>query len=309
MASAVQYWIGAEKVEFAATDVEAPTIKADSKFDPYILGVMNNAFRIFYDARQLISRVSDYTVKRAMTADLDEVARTGWGMGVNDLKEACEHLADNGGKWKDDNTSSWGWHTSGQIGGLSRHAQIGYVKVPISLENFLDALNAKAVTLNAQLTALRQHGSAVVTKVATSVGDQALPTVGTPEWTAFGNGLKQVNKAQDGIKAMLWLAAVSEHSTMNTTSVKLGKVLDAIGKVRGACESFDSASRAGYGTVESMAFAAIAEGLGCIPVLGAYYQAAFGLIPGITAGMIAIVQRRNALAAKLGVDLRTSLEY
>ena len=86
-------------------------------------------------------------------------------------------------------------------------------------------------------------------------------------------------------------------------------MLDAIGKVRSAVESFDKASRGGYGTVESVAFAAIAEGLGCIPVLGAYYQAAFQLIPGITAGMISIVQRRDALAAKLGVDLRIRLEY
>jgi hypothetical protein len=65
----------------------------------------------------------------------------------------------------------------------------------------------------------------------------------------------------------------------------------------------------GYSSTEGAAFSAIAEGLGAIPVLGAYYQEAFQLIPGITAGMTNIVQRRDALTAKLGVDLRIRLEY
>ncbi len=308
MVSAVHYWSGAGKVKLAAGDVEAPKIKDDKKFT-YALGVMNNAFRIFHDARQLISGVSDAAVKRAMTADLVDVGRTGWGWGVNDLEEAFAHIAANNGKWKDNNTSTMGWFSSDKIGGVSRHAEVGYVRIPISLENFLDALNAKASTLNTNLTALRQHGAAVVTKVATSVGDQVLPTVGTTEWTTFGNGIKQVNRAHDGIKSMLWLAAVHEESTMHTSSENLGKVLGAIGKVRGAVENFDKASKAGFGTVEGVAFSAIAEGLGAIPVLGAYYQEAFQLIPGITAGMTNIVQRRDALAAKLGVDLRIRLEY
>ena len=97
MASASHYWNGTGKVELAAGDVEASKIKDDKKFT-YALGVMNNAFRIFYDARQLISRVSDLTVKRVMTTDLEDVGTTGWGWGTDDLKEAFEHLAANRGK-------------------------------------------------------------------------------------------------------------------------------------------------------------------------------------------------------------------
>ena len=308
MATGKLFWNGTDKVTLTADKIDASKVTGDtplnkSKFN-YTLQAMNNAFRIFYDARQLISNVSDHKVKLAMTKDLDDVGRTGWGMGVNDLEEAFDRLASNASKCKDNNVSYTGWHTDDQIGGFTREANVGYVPVPISIENFLTALNAKAKTLNAQLVSLQQSGSAVIDKVTASVGDQILPKVGTAEWSAVGTGLKRVNHAHDGIKSMLWLTSVSENSALQTSSEKLGKALGAIGKVRGAVDNFDKASRAGMGNVEAAAFAAIAEGIGAIPILGSFYQEAFQLIPGVIVGMQNIVGKRNALAAKLGVDLR-----
>lgn len=307
MASASQYWSGAIRATLAAKDIDASKICAGPK-GSHALGVMNNAFRIFHDARQLIAGVGDAALKKKMSAELDDVGRSGWGIGVSDLEEAFAHLAANQGKWKDNHTSTMGWFSSDRIGGISGQAQVGYVPIPISLENFLDALNARAKTLNVHLTALRTHGETVVNKAASSYGDQLLPKVGSAEWTAFGNGLKEVGRAQEAIKSLLWLAAVNEDSVLNASNENLGKVLGAIGKVRSAVENFDKCAQAGYSSTEGLAFAAIAEGLGAIPVLGSYYQEAFQLIPGVTAGMTHIVQRRNALAAKLGVDLRTTLD-
>ena len=308
MASALHYWSGAGQVVLAAGDVEVPRIKDDTAYK-WALEAMNNAFRIFYNARKLISCVSDTKAKMAMTADLDDVGETGWGAGVNDLEEAFQHVATNGGKWKDTNVSTVGWACQDKIGGFHKNALIAYVRIPISLENFLEALNAKAATLNTELTTLRQHSSTVVDKVMTGIGDQALPTVGTPEWAALGDGLKLVDRAQTVIKPLLWLAAVNDDPAIEFTDKWLGRTLGAIGKVRGAVVNFDSATQAGLGAGQSVAFSAIAEGLSYIPVLGAYYQEAFQLIPGVMVGMTNIVQRRDALAAKLGVDLRQTLDY
>jgi hypothetical protein len=303
------YWNGTQKAEFAEADILAAKIKNHNKFK-YALQVMNNAFRLFYDARQLISKVTDARVKTAMTKELEkEVGGAGFGIGVRDFDDACKHVATNGGKWKDDKVSTMGWLSSDKICGFTRHSQIGYVLIPISLENFLEALNAKAKTLGAQLRTLQTHGPAAVNQVNASAStvDQLLPKVGSPQWKAMGDNLKYVKNANETIKALLWLASVDEHSKLGASSKNMSNVLGAIDKVRSGVENFDSATKAGYGKTSSVAFSAITEGLGAVPVLGKYYQEAFKLIPGITAGMTQIVQGRAQLFAQLGVDMYPQL--
>ena len=304
MSNAEQYWTGGRKAHLTAADVTPKKIREHSHFQ-FALAVMNNAFDIFYSARQMIKEVHDSQTKRSMTRELESAGRTGWGMGINDLNEAFGHLARTGGKWTDDNEgwgSNMGWFSAGKVGGHSRGTGIGYVHIPVSIANFLDALTGKSAKLNKDLQTFRQKGSVVIQKV--TVGDQVLPKVGTPEWNQFGNTLKDVSQVNDGLKCLLWLASVSKQSRTRISSEHLGTVLGTIGKVRSAVDNFDKAARAGMDAVEAAAFTAICEGIGAIPVLGSFYQEAFGLIPGIMTGMQSIVDKRNALAARLGVDLR-----
>jgi len=305
----VQYWSGSEKVQFAAADIEPAAIKDDPKF-PHARSVMNNAFRTWHDARSLISNVSDLKIKKLMTAQLNDSGYAGSGPGVDDLNEAFDHLAANGGKWKDSNIyglTGLGWYAGGKICGISKQAQVGYVKIPESVGNFLDSLNQKAKTLAKHLKDLEHHGTTALNTVKSSgVADKALPKVGSSQWTQMGEGLKWVDQAHKGATALLWLAMADEKGAAAMTHDALGKLFGAVGKVRGAVESYDKARAAGWTGMEGAAFATICEGMAYLPVLGSYYKAAFETLPGISAGFTSIVQKRNALAAQLGVDLRTT---
>jgi hypothetical protein len=304
-----EYWNGSAKVELSAADVEPKAMKDDRNFT-YARGVMNNAFRIWHDARGLISNVSDVKIKSLMAAQLNEAGYNGAGGGVDDLDEAFDHLAKNSGKWKDSDIYGFdtsGWYAGGKIGGVTKEAQVGYVKIPEAVGNFLDSLNEKAKTLAKNLKDLQHHGSTVLNTVKPGgVAEAALPRVGSAQWTQMGEGLKWVDKAHQGAAGLLWLAAADEKGAAAMTHSALGELFGAVGKVRGAVETYDKARTAGWAGMEGAGFTAICEGMAYLPVLGSYYKAAFETLPGISAGFTAIVQKRNALAAQLGVDLRTT---
>lgn len=305
MPSKGAYWEGSARARVTESDIEASGIRDATLSLPYTVRAMNTAFRIFHDARRLVSGVSDWDSKRPMIQELEDAARTGWGMGVDDLEEAFGHLVANDGKWRDDAGTGL---AATKLGGAGREVGVTIV-VPDSIAAFLGALESKKETLQDQLQKVKDGASLAVRSVETRVADQALPRVNTNAWKRMGQGLKQVNRAHEGVKALLWLAALDEHSAAQLTSARIGSILSAIGKVRSAVQNLDNAYAAGYGAGESAAFAAIHEGLGAVPVLGSYYQSAFGLLPGVTVGMTNIVQKRDALAAQLGVDLRTRREY
>lgn len=306
MATKGAYWEGSVLARVTEDDIEAEGIRDNTLSLAFTVRSMNEAFRIFYDARRLIAAVSDWTSKRTMTEELEGAARTGWGpLGVDDLEEAFGHLASNDGKWRDDDGTGL---AATRFGGVGREIGVTIV-VPDSIANFYAALESRRDTLKDQLKQVNDGASLAIRSVETPLADRALPEVNSHAWRQMSSGLKQVNRAHVAVQGLLWLAAVDEHSVAQLTSGRVGSILSAIGKVRSAVANLDSAYTAGYGAAGSVGFAALHEGLGALPVLGSYYQKAFGLLPGVTVGMTRIVQKRDALAAQLGVDLRTRREY
>ena len=58
MATAKEYWNGTKQAVLTPDDVTAPKLRKEPKFGLAVT-TCNKAFQMFYEARQLISRISD----------------------------------------------------------------------------------------------------------------------------------------------------------------------------------------------------------------------------------------------------------
>src|SRR5262245_19603798 len=98
MSNTTTYWLGTQKAELAYTDVLASWgtgPHCSNKVD-----MANFAFLKYYEARTNINSCSDVLHAKAMRGELEDAATSGWGLGVQDLDDAFEHLATNSGKWR-----------------------------------------------------------------------------------------------------------------------------------------------------------------------------------------------------------------
>jgi len=133
------YITGDEKAYLDATDVDAKWVN-----EPRALLLLNRAFEVYYDAYQAIETSAD---PGAMRTSLRKIANcgnasivTGWGR-VDKLAEGFDHLQQNGGRWRDENT--WNYYGGpGKIG-----CEYSLSTAPLCAANFLTACDEKVKEL------------------------------------------------------------------------------------------------------------------------------------------------------------------
>jgi hypothetical protein len=302
MASFISYWTGIDWAEITAERVDAPALKSGPGVGGHTIAGMQLAFDFYYRGMKIIDAIrapegdlphSVYNAvsraKKAAKDDLQDSARAGWGHGVNDLEEAFEHLAKNGGRWTDNNVRMYGAGGSGS-GAINGHgvyttAQFAY--------NFFNSIDAK---MKAAAEAAQEHMRAA-DKLAEAAAKDGWNKVGTKQWEQVGEALVKIQHVSDHLQKHLWLVCPKFEvpDVVNDALETCDKFVGAATEVRGAVEAFDKCQRAGFGTGASALLTVLKTGMGKVPVLGEVYAEAIGLIPEIASGFQAIADRQRML--------------
>ncbi|MGO8795317.1 MAG: hypothetical protein ACLQLC_10875 [Candidatus Sulfotelmatobacter sp.] len=281
------------------------------------LRMINGAFETYCLLRQSIGQCSESSMRQAMINELEDAARTGWGMGVHDLDDAFQHW-DGPGHWKDEHTDNY-IKASGTFGGATpaiKGAKFCWglptnimPDCPTCAVNFFDALDSKMDDLN---SSIRSHNSAV----------QALgQAVANKNGGQTGDALSAIAKAAKAAQKFMFLAPkpddtfLTDVATGSPGAMSTAPPRDSFNRFvgGGSARPSGSAILAGQGTAlflqatvdldtflsvhramlttgifdnkTSTEFAALAVALGKVPVLGGFYAEMVKNLPGFFANM------------------------
>jgi hypothetical protein len=339
-----QYWNGTTCAKLTADQICAQLLRKDIFYHrDWSISRWNLAFSLYYDGMATIKafkEVNPYAdfgptvsvsrergrLTQLMEKDIHDAAETGWGPGVSDLREAFEHLAANNDRWLDTNTRTYDGPL-GRIHGLGPSCTTAQCAA-----NFLFAYEERVKEIGEKLQQMKaglSRAERLVKRVENS------NTVGTQEWNEFGSCLGNVKTYSGQVEKSLWLLRPNFDPDGNTSGAlelgenalsAIGSCLSAIALVRDTVDTYNKALSsgmtpeqgaalvAGTATIEGAGIAAgFVEGastvVGGMAILLAVYAVALKAIPGIYQQFVDIVQRRDYLAAQLGVDLRTTSGY
>ncbi len=220
---------------------------------------VNRAFEIYYESRNRINRCDNQAHRRLMLESLEDSATDGSGLwGVNDLKEAFEHLADNNGRWTDSSTDSWS-------GGRYSIFQWTLLTAPSSIVAFMQSVNEKVTKLREITEEYNSHGQTL---------EQALSN---SQWSRLGNILETINTWGGKAKPFLWWASdVRDHlSGILSYTSTLADIHT------GLTEYTTLTARRGLSPDQALASMAFKRAIGAVPILGKFYEKAFELAPNI----------------------------
>lgn len=339
MTSFHQYWNGDVCAHLTAEQISERLLQKDRFYHKeWSIQRWNLAFRLYYDGMATIkafknanpyadsARAASLSRERSrlaplMLKDLHDAAETGLGFGVSDLREGFQHLAANNDRWTDTNYGTY----SGQLGTI--HGLGPSCTTAQCAANFLDAYEARVKEVGDKLAKMKvglSRAERLLQRVRNS------DKVGTQEWNEFGSAIGEVEKWSGRVENCLWVLRLTRDPSSTSSEAlglggealgAVGKCLSAVALVRDTVELYNSAQSSGMTPEQSVALVATStsiegtglaagfvEGAGTVvggmAILLAVYAVALKSIPGIYRQFTDIVQRRNFLAAQLGVDLR-----
>jgi len=249
------YWEGIRQAHLNRGDISANWGKGDHSGTS--IGFVNKVFEFYYNARQNINKCTNESHRRVMLEELEDAGTAGWGWGVDDLKEAFQHIVENKGRWTDGSTKCY-------FGGPNKvFRRGGLVEAPTSVVNFANSVDKK-------MKSLRQ----VMNKYNSQTGklDEELRR-STTNWEEIGTILGEVKKWGERAKPFLWMAP-----TMQSHLGKTVSFANVLGNIHSGLTTYVNAKRAGLGDM-AVALGAIRTALGWVPVLGSFYGKAVEMIP------------------------------
>ena len=262
------YWSGAQKAHLTPAQISAPWGRPGKAHSLRSIAFVNRAFEIYYEALQRIGRCPDPEQARQMLASLHDAARTGWGFGVSDLEEAFEHLHDNRGRWTDKATKNY-------YGGPNKVFQGAIIEAPVSIVNFMNAVDAR-------LKELRR----VVDRYHQQVRDLE-NAQRQDDWTRIGRITWEVKRWGERAKPFLWYAPYVQ--------TRLGQVVSfagALGRIHTGLTMYTRAQQAGFDRDAAAGLAALRTALTWVPVLGRFYGKAVEMIPGLVTWFRGLIEDR-----------------
>lgn len=256
MPNASSYRNGTEKASLAASDITASWAD-DDRLSGH-LQVANRAFDLYHTAITNIHQVPDSDQRSRMQEKLSNAARSGWGWGVSDLNEAFEHLADNNGKWSDNNVKSY-------MGGPNKCINEMLIKGPSAAVNFLNAADEGAAVLTAETERFRREKA------------RAENARQRDDWETVGTAIGNIKTGAEVITPWLWTAPAYQRVGSRTIAFA-----DVCGKMHGGAKAYvDMRNQAGWSRNESAAYAALVVAVDFLPVLGSFYGEALKMLPGM----------------------------
>jgi len=274
------YWYGNEQAHLAKGEIIASW--GHEEHSETSRKFCNHAFRIFYLGRQQDLRLENRDHAGKIRRLLEDCGTTGWGSGVEDLQEAFEHFGENGGFWRDEETSLY-------QGGAGK-AFHKLVTGPVSIVNFMNAIDKKGVSVLANT--VRSYKRQVEKLKRLELKSVSKGRI-VDEFDKSAKIIGEIHTAANRVKPWLWTAPAWQKHVSALVSVT-----DVISKMQGGAITFTAYRMAGFDDTQSLAFAAMRQALSVVPVLGSFYQEAIDMIPGVAIDFAALVKGYHARIAR-----------
>lgn len=252
------YWDGTRQAHLDRSQITASWGARGTAHSGASIAFVNRAFEIYYQALQKIGECPDPDQSRQMLESLHDAARTGWGWGVSDLEEAFEHLHSNGGRWTDEDTKNY-------YGGRDKVFQRGIVTAPVSIVNFMNAVDDRVSELRS-----------VMENYQRQTRDLARAQE-ADDWERVGTILGEVKSWGERAKPLVWFAPRVERGVSGAVSLA-----GALGRIHTGLTTYTRAREAGFDSGTATALTALRTAVGWVPVLGDFYGKAVEMIPGLT---------------------------
>jgi len=258
-----EYWAGNRQAVLTRNQIDAAWGAPGVEHSGGSIGCANRAFEIYFRAHQQISQCQDADHTRVMMDSLHSAGREGWGIHwpgsdhPDDLEEAFQHIANNNGRWRCNNTSIY-------MGGPNKAYQRNLIRAPTSTVSFLRAVDRNMATLRSVLSS---YGSQVQTLNQARQRNQ---------WQAVGSALTNIKNGAQRAKPFLWMAPAAERVAGRT--VTFARVLS---NLHAGLTTYGQASGSGLDTSTSAALGAMQTAVRFVPVLGSFYGHAIAMIPGL----------------------------
>jgi len=264
------YWAGNRLAHLERTDISAGWGSGSHSGTRIVF--VNEVFQFWHDARQNIRSCLDATHKQAMTRELEDAGRTGWGVGLNDdLEEAFQHITNNRGRWTDNYTTNY-------FGGQNKvFRRGGLVEAPGSVVTFANAVDGKFATLRSAMNDFNQQ---------TQTLDRQLTTSRT-DWDTIGTALTQVKNWGERAKPFLWARPRVQARVGTAVSFT-----NALGNIHSGLTTYTSARRAGFPQGPAAAIGVLRTAVSYVPVLGNYYGGMVDLIPNLRTWFSNLIEQR-----------------
>ncbi|MGD9561563.1 MAG: hypothetical protein AB7F88_04670 [Pyrinomonadaceae bacterium] len=280
-----QYWNGTAHAKLAPADITASWGSGDHSL--IRIDAANRAFCIYYWAKKTLIDSAGDSHWNAMYSALNDCATSGSGVGADDLQEALDHIDSNGGRWSDDETTSY-------FGGNGKSYKRPLIQdMPVACANFLSAVDDKLPALQ---TALREYQ-----EKCQALERLRLTPESTTNWEQIKTAIDAVKNSAQAAKPLMWLvpAAVQANVPRLTTGPAAARIeafsqagtarisqaisfLDTIGNIHDGLTVYVDATTAFRGDRRAgLAFAALSYALTFVPILGTFYGTIVQKIPGL----------------------------
>jgi hypothetical protein len=256
MSSFNDYWAGIVKANLRRDQISADWGQGENS--GIRIDFVNRAFKIYYDSRTSINRCGDPHRRRVRLAELEASATDGFGFwGANNLKDAFQHLAENGGRWTDGSTKCWSAGADSVFHWTSLEA-------PDAMVNFMESVDGKMHVLW-ELLAEKYVAPFRQLFEASQQG----------RWERLGAALEAINTVGGEAERFLWTAPdAQEH---------LGGLLrytDVLSDIHAAFTEYANLTgRRGVSPGSAIGYIALNKAVGELPILGNFYGQALGMIP------------------------------
>ena len=285
------YWTNGKKYpELSAAQIDAEwghSVAANS--GDAAIKMVNFAFEFYSVARTNIinSQADDLPRARSMDEAITDAGPEGSGLfGVNDLKEAFEHLVANGDRWKDEATSSFMRRDKG----LVHFFNIDFVNNivgPVSVVNFLQKCDENMVKVH----------DAIEGFIAQR--DIAQKEKRTENWDCIATALGEIDAWSERVKPFLWWAPATA-----TWMGRTGNFSGVLDNINGGVLAYYSMGGSGAGEGLKLAVAGLQEALDWVPVLGEFYARVVEMVPHWMRMMVRVndARARGADRAAVGAN-------
>ncbi len=261
-----EYWSGTREAHLDREHITARWAQGD--YSSRRIDFANQIFHFWWLARQGIAACTDLTEREAMTRELEDAGRTGWGVGIDDLEEAFNHLHAAGGIWT--NETQVGHYA----GGTNKFCTVDVRNMPIPFVAFANAVDSKMTIVRNALSHYHNAASLIDTQLHT----------GHPDWNQIYHALCEIKDFAVGVGPFLWARPrppggayapphlASERSATVSFAGALTRIVSGVMSYRTARDSHFPAGQAA-------AIGFLRTAVAFVPVMGGYYGAMVELIP------------------------------
>ncbi len=274
-----KYSNGSQKAVMTDALMKAPKWQPGQSYYGRGIGLLNIAFKLYYDARTGINSCPDSKQQSEMLDTLEGCATDGWGWGVTDLDDAFQHLIKNNDTWTDTNARSYSGVFQQSLGGPC-------MDVPQAAVEFCSSVESKMKTLTQIFTEFNTQS------------DNVTKAVDTSNWELIQVALKNMKDNGGKAKKLMWVAPAKVKDVLGKPLEKATSFVDALNEIDTAVRNIDKYKSVGMNDTAAGGLELMRIAAGKVPVLGAFYSEMIGQLPDFFVNMKQVFEdRQNKILA------------